>query len=83
VRSNAFSRTLEKPKERFIFASGHTHNHSRSPRIGSKGWAYWAKVGRSDKLLGLAWSNSRWNLLLFGLEDFGLYFLYIRYALNN
>ncbi|POG60736.1 hypothetical protein GLOIN_2v1436015, partial [Rhizophagus irregularis DAOM 181602=DAOM 197198] len=46
VRSGAFSMILEKPRERFIFIPGRTHNRSRSPRIGSKDWARWALVRR-------------------------------------
>ncbi|CAI2195894.1 3358_t:CDS:2, partial [Funneliformis geosporum] len=33
VRSGAFSMILEKPRERFIFTPGRTHNRSRSPRV--------------------------------------------------
>ncbi|CAG8685122.1 9063_t:CDS:2 [Funneliformis mosseae] len=43
---------LEKPRERFIFTPGRTHNRSRSPRIGSKGWAYWALIRKFDVMIG-------------------------------
>ncbi|KAI1418761.1 hypothetical protein F5Y12DRAFT_789614 [Xylaria sp. FL1777] len=34
--------SLENPREGIILKPGRTHNRSRSPRIGSKGWARWA-----------------------------------------
>ncbi|CAB4487165.1 unnamed protein product [Rhizophagus irregularis] len=50
VRSGAFSMILEKPRERFILTPGRTHNRSRSPRIGSKDWVYWASVRRFGEM---------------------------------
>ncbi|KAI1630530.1 hypothetical protein F4809DRAFT_654743 [Biscogniauxia mediterranea] len=38
--------SLENPREGIILKPGRTHNRSRSPRIGSKGWARWAFGGR-------------------------------------
>ncbi|CAG8773207.1 7911_t:CDS:2, partial [Funneliformis caledonium] len=55
VRSGAFSMILEKPRERFIFTPGRTHNRSRSPRIGSKG--DWRKE------LSSRWAGGSWLVL--------------------
>ncbi|CAG8642634.1 3448_t:CDS:2 [Paraglomus brasilianum] len=39
-----FRRSVKIQGTRFIFAPGRTHNRSRSPRIGSKGWVCWSLV---------------------------------------
>ncbi|KAH6623658.1 hypothetical protein F5144DRAFT_595793 [Chaetomium tenue] len=54
VGSGALSTSLENPWEGIILTPGRTHNRSRSPRIGSKGWARWALGGRPGSRSPLA-----------------------------
>ncbi|KAI1406752.1 hypothetical protein F5Y13DRAFT_183940 [Hypoxylon sp. FL1857] len=62
VGSGAPPTSLENPLEGIILKPGRTHNRSRSPRIGSKGWVRWAfggRLGSRSPLAGLRPSGVR------------------------